>query len=39
VEFVHKIRDEVKFTTVEKLVATITGDIQRIREWFLQAGT
>ena len=37
VEFVHKIRDEEKFTSLEKLVATITSDVEMIREWFLQA--
>ncbi|MBT6115267.1 MAG: bifunctional riboflavin kinase/FMN adenylyltransferase, partial [Porticoccaceae bacterium] len=31
----HKIRDEEKFTTVEKLVETITADINSIRQWFL----
>ena len=37
VDFVHKIRDEEKFTSLEKLVATITSDVEMIREWFLQA--
>ena len=37
VEFVHKIRDEEKFTSLEKLVATISHDVEMIREWFLQA--
>jgi len=37
VEFVHKIRDEQKFTGIEQLVATITQDVEMIRQWFLQA--
>jgi len=37
VEFLHKIREEEKFTSVEKLVATITGDVEKIRQWFLQS--
>jgi riboflavin kinase/FMN adenylyltransferase len=38
VEFLHKIRDEEKFASVEALVATITGDVKNIRQWILQAG-
>ena len=38
VEFLHKIRDEEKFASVEALVATITGDVKKIRQWILQAG-
>jgi riboflavin kinase/FMN adenylyltransferase len=38
VEFLHKIREEEKFTSVEALVATITGDVKKIRQWLLQAG-
>ena len=34
VEFIHKIRDEEKFTSLEKLVATIERDVQLIRQWF-----
>jgi riboflavin kinase/FMN adenylyltransferase len=35
VEFLHKVREEEKFTSVEKLVATITADVRNIRQWFL----
>jgi riboflavin kinase/FMN adenylyltransferase len=38
VEFLHKIREEEKFTSVDALVATITGDVKKIRQWFLQSG-
>ena len=38
VEFQHKNREEIKFTTVDKLVDTITKDVKKIRQWFLQAG-
>ena len=34
VEFVHKIRDEEKFTSLEKLIATIQRDVETIRLWF-----
>ena len=38
VEFLRKIREEEKFTSVEALVATITEDVKKIRQWLLQAG-
>jgi riboflavin kinase/FMN adenylyltransferase len=34
VEFIHKIRDEQKFTGLEELIATIQGDVEVIRQWF-----
>jgi riboflavin kinase/FMN adenylyltransferase len=34
VEFIHKIRDEEKFTGLEELIATIQGDVEVIRQWF-----
>lgn len=34
VEFVHKIRDEQRFTGLEELIATIQGDVETIRQWF-----
>ena len=34
VEFVHKIRDEKKFNGLDQLVATITQDIELIKQWF-----
>ena len=34
VEFVHKIREETKFASVEKLIATIEADVKLIRQWF-----
>jgi riboflavin kinase / FMN adenylyltransferase len=37
VEFVTKIRDEEKFTTLDKLVESIQRDIKHIKAWF--AGT
>ncbi len=39
VEFVHKIRDEEKFTGIDQLVATIRRDVEKIRQWFLTAET
>lgn len=38
VEFLHKIRDEQKFTSVEHLVSNIRVDIEKITNWFDQAG-
>jgi len=35
VEFLHKVRDEEKFSSVDALVASITGDVKKIRQWFL----
>ncbi len=37
VEFMHKIRDEAKFTTLDKLVETIQQDVKQIRAWFAGA--
>jgi riboflavin kinase/FMN adenylyltransferase len=37
VEFMHKIRDEAKFTTLDKLVETIRQDVKQIRAWFAGA--
>jgi riboflavin kinase/FMN adenylyltransferase len=37
VEFMHKIRDETKFTTLDKLVETIRQDVKQIRAWFAGA--
>ena len=37
VEFMHKIRNEAKFTTLDKLVQNIKQDVKQIRAWF--AGT
>lgn len=37
VEFMHKIRDEVKFTTLDKLVERIQHDVKQIRAWFAGA--
>ena len=34
VEFIHKIRDEQKFTGIEELITTIQGDVEIIRQWF-----
>jgi len=34
VEFVAKIRDEEKFTTLDKLVESIQRDVKKIRAWF-----
>ena len=33
-EFLHKIREEEKFTSVDALVTTITEDVKKIRQWF-----
>lgn len=38
VEFVHKIREETKFASVEKLIATIERDVEIIRQWFSSVG-
>jgi riboflavin kinase/FMN adenylyltransferase len=37
-EFLHRLRDELKFTTVEELVAAMHGDVERTREYFAHAG-
>jgi riboflavin kinase/FMN adenylyltransferase len=37
VEFMDKIRDEIKFTTLDKLVETIRQDVKQIRAWFAGA--
>jgi riboflavin kinase/FMN adenylyltransferase len=37
VEFMDKIRDETKFTTLDKLVETIRQDVKQIRAWFAGA--
>ena len=34
VEFIHKIRDEQKFTGIKELITTIQGDVEVIRQWF-----
>ena len=34
VEFIHKIRDEQKFTGLDKLIAGIQRDVDVIRQWF-----
>jgi len=38
VEFLHKIRDEQKFTSVEHLVSNIRVDIEKITTWFDRDG-
>ena len=37
VEFLHKIRDEKKFTSLDDLTAYIQQDINKIRDWFARA--
>ena len=37
VEFVAKIRDEEKFSTLDKLVASIQRDVKQIKAWFAGA--
>ncbi|HXG41601.1 MAG TPA: bifunctional riboflavin kinase/FAD synthetase [Dehalococcoidia bacterium] len=37
-EFLHRLRDELKFTTVEELVAAMHGDVERTREYFAHTG-
>lgn len=34
VEFMHKIRDEKKFSTLDELVENIRGDTEKARVWF-----
>jgi riboflavin kinase/FMN adenylyltransferase len=34
VEFVAKIRDEEKFTSLDRLVESIQRDVKQIRAWF-----
>ena len=34
VEFVTKIRDEEKFTSLDKLIESIQRDVKQIRAWF-----
>ena len=36
VEFLHKVRDEQKFTTVDNLVTYIQQDVKKIRQWFAE---
>ncbi len=38
VEFLYNIRDEQKFTSVDHLVSNIRVDIEKITNWFDQAG-
>ena len=37
VEFLHKIRDEQKFTSLDNLITYIQQDISKIRDWFATA--
>lgn len=37
VEFLYKVRDEQKFTTVDNLISYIRKDISKIRQWFATA--
>ena len=37
VEFLYKVRDEQKFTTVDNLISYIRKDISNIRQWFAAA--
>ena len=35
VEFVHKIRDEQQFTSIDDLAESISEDVKTIEQWFL----
>ena len=35
VEFVHKIRDEQQFTSIDDLAESISEDVKTIKQWFL----
>jgi riboflavin kinase/FMN adenylyltransferase len=37
VEFMHKIREEAKFTSLDRLVESIKQDVKQIRAWFAEA--
>jgi riboflavin kinase/FMN adenylyltransferase len=37
VEFACKVRDEEKFTTLDRLVEGIQQDVKQIRAWFVGA--
>jgi riboflavin kinase/FMN adenylyltransferase len=39
VEFLHKVRDEQKFTTIDNLIAYIREDIKKIKQWFAVSHT
>ena len=34
VEFMHKVRDEKKFSTIESLVRNIEKDVKTVEKWF-----
>jgi riboflavin kinase/FMN adenylyltransferase len=36
VEFLHKVRDEQKFTTMDNLVTYIQQDVKKIKQWFAE---
>ena len=35
VEFVHKIRDEQQFTSLDNLAESIGEDVKKIEQWFI----
>jgi riboflavin kinase/FMN adenylyltransferase len=38
VDFLHKLRDEVKFSGLESLTKQISLDVEHAKDWFIQNG-
>jgi riboflavin kinase/FMN adenylyltransferase len=38
VDFLHKLRDEMKFSGLESLTKQISLDVEHAKDWFIQNG-